>query len=350
MATDADIYSLFMGGQDAPAQAQAMAEALRRRRESASLARNAGNVALLTGDRVLSAFGNAQMRQAGEGMQEVGQGEGMLAQAGGQQAGRQLQEMLAQRQQAAQAEQGRLQRGMQWDIAGLTDARERDKMAAENERARLKAEKANAKAPQKAATDYRKEFNLLQPVKDFYGIEAAYEGVKDSIEDMSGTGSTSIIFNYMKMLDPGVAVMEGDVARIRSSGGPAAQYADMYGKLLKGNDLPPEVRKDIIKRATGLFNVRKKQFNSLATRFRGLAEKAGANPDDVAMLLDMDEPAPGAATPAATPTGSFDLGPSKQQGTALPPRKGNRVLMLKDGKPIGYIDPNDPDDPGEMVP
>lgn len=187
---DADIYRLFMGAPDAAAQSQAMAEALRRRRESASLARNAGNVALLSGDRVLSNFGQAQLRQAGEDMGEAGRMEGMLAQAGSQGAGRALQEALAARQQEFQGEENRLNRALRArELGESAAARREDRIAREQARqdARDAAQgKVDEKAVQDLATRISDAGPLLRNIQELEKFAAPDEEGEE--RDIPGVG------------------------------------------------------------------------------------------------------------------------------------------------------------------
>jgi hypothetical protein len=99
-----DIYSLLMSDEATAAErAQAMSAALRRQRA-------AGNLALLTGDKVLGNFGQAQLQGAGTQ-------EGLLAQAGQQRAGQAMQRENHVLQRALQREQLERQQGRDAEAA-----------------------------------------------------------------------------------------------------------------------------------------------------------------------------------------------------------------------------------------
>lgn len=286
---DADVYSLFSGDEaSAQEQAMALANALRQRQQQAAQLRG---LALGTslGENPMLAGLNRSATQAADALSgEAGQQQGLLAQAGGQRAGHALQRAMQAQSQRFQAGQGALDRAAQGQVAGA-------RLAIEQARAQREAEKAG----REVGTGLRKEFHLLPQVKEFNDINAAFESLKVAAENPSGAGGVATIFSFMKLLDPGVAVMEGDVERIRAAGGPAAKYAHLYEAALTGNPLPPQVRADIVEAASQLYQTRLGQYQQLAERYRGLAQKANASPDDVV-------PAVGAQR-GPTQGGSFSL-------------------------------------------
>lgn len=296
-----DIFSLFMGAPDAAAQAQAQAEALRRRRGEAALARNAGNVALLSGDRVLSNFGNAQLRQAGEGDAEAGRMEGLIAQAGGQGAGRALQEALAARQQAFQAGQGALGRGLQRELAGMEDTRARDKMKADAEVARLKAETDKGAAAQKTTADLRKELMGSPVARAHQDVETAWTKIKSAAGQPTAAGDLSLIFSYMRLLDPGSSVKETEFANAQNAGSVPERIWAQYNRIKAGERLTPDMRADFMQHAALLHGAHESQFQRYADFYRGQATKAGVSPEDVVVPTGA-QAAPEAATGAARRT------------------------------------------------
>lgn len=56
----------------------------------------------------------------------------------------------------------------------------------------------------------RKEYNSLDEVKAFKPVRAAFLKVKQSAEKPSAAGDLALVFNYMKILDPGSVVREGE--------------------------------------------------------------------------------------------------------------------------------------------
>ena len=56
----------------------------------------------------------------------------------------------------------------------------------------------------------RKEYNSLDEVKAFKPVRAAFLKVRQSAEKPSAAGDLALVFNYMKILDPGSVVREGE--------------------------------------------------------------------------------------------------------------------------------------------
>jgi len=56
----------------------------------------------------------------------------------------------------------------------------------------------------------RKEYNSLDEVKAFKPVRAAFLKVKQLAEKPSAAGDLALVFNYMKILDPGSVVREGE--------------------------------------------------------------------------------------------------------------------------------------------
>ncbi len=121
-----DIFSLFTTDDDAEAQQMAAARAAVLRRQQA-----AGNLGMLTGDKVLSGFGRSQVEQAGHG-------EGQLAQVGNARLTMALGRLKA--AQAAQLEAQQAARDHALKVGDRTD--ERDWLEKEHAKDRVSRERA----------------------------------------------------------------------------------------------------------------------------------------------------------------------------------------------------------------
>jgi hypothetical protein len=139
---------------------------------------------------------------------------------------------------------------------------------------------AKAEVP-KAAAELRKEFNALPDVKTFGEVDAAYQKVKAAASSPSAAGDLSAIFAYMKMLDPGSSVREGEFANAQNAGGIDAKITAAYNNVLNGQRLTPEQRADFIKQAENLYGVHKQRRDAQAKRYGDLASKQGLAPEDV---------------------------------------------------------------------
>lgn len=157
-------------------------------------------------------------------------------------------------------------------------------------------------------TGLRKEFSSLPPVREFADTETNFQALKQALKDKTGMGATTAVFSVMKILDPGVAVMQGDVDLIRQSGGKAAALANVYDSALKGNPLSDAVRADILRQAQNVYESRKATVDKLRTQYFGLASEIGVNPDRVVLrpppdVVPIDDlPQGGGKQPAPAPS------------------------------------------------
>lgn len=119
-----------------------------------------------------------------------------------------------------------------------------------------------------------------QRSKDFYQQRDAYNRIVASSGDPSPAGDLALIFNYMKVLDPGSTVREGEFANAQNAGSAWQTLGAQYNKIVNGQRLTASQRTDFVKRAGTLFNSAKKQQDSVADEFKSRAKKYGV-PDDL---------------------------------------------------------------------
>lgn len=286
-----DIYSLLMGDEPtAQEQARALADALRQKRQTAAGARGLSMVASLGQNPLLQGIQRTSMQVGDSAGMEAQRGQGLLADAGQMRSGQRLQQLLQQRSQgfnAAEAEkdralrqrEGALGRGLQRELAGADALRSL---------AKLEADKKGNTA--KLTMDLRKELSGLPQVKAFNDVSVAFDKIQKAAKVPSAAGDLSLIFAYMKLLDPGSTVREGEFANAQNATGVPGQVLNMYNRALKGERLAPEQRADFLGQAQNLYGAHEEQVRPLFERYRGLAEKAGATPDDVTPGLPETEP------------------------------------------------------------
>ena len=123
----------------------------------------------------------------------------------------------------------------------------------------------------------------------------------DSLE-ASGAGDMALIFQFMKMLDPGSTVREGEYATAANSGGIPAAIQGYYNKALGTGAVGKKVRKEILEQANAFYEKQAVQHDKSATVYSNIAKRYKMNPDNV--VIDL---APAAAKPKKT--GSGDIPP-----------------------------------------
>lgn len=145
-----------------------------------------------------------------------------------------------------------------------------------------KTEKATRKKEKReTTTGLRKEFTALPEVKEFSKVRAAYNKVKEAGEDPSPAGDISLIFNYMKILDPGSVVREGEFATAQQATGVPGKIVNFYNQVVDGTRLSPTQRQDFLNQSR---NAARAQFTGLGEqidRYRGIAERNKLPVEDI---------------------------------------------------------------------
>ncbi|MCP4164130.1 MAG: hypothetical protein GY760_29065 [Deltaproteobacteria bacterium] len=112
---------------------------------------------------------------------------------------------------------------------------------------------------------------------EFDKVTGSYSRIKSSNPD--GVGDLALIFNFMKMLDPGSVVQRGEFASAQNTAGVPERISNLYNAILKGRKLTPSQRKKFFKQSDKLYEnsykINKKTLKSyidIGKRF-GIDEK-----------------------------------------------------------------------------
>ncbi len=186
----------------------------------------------------------------------------------------------------------------------------------------------NNASPRKAEADLRKEFNSRQEVKDFREVGSAYRNVKAAAANPSAAGDLSMIFAYMKMLDPGSVVREQEFANAQNAAGVPDRVRNAYNKALRGERLNPNQRADFIGQAEALYNARRGRFETIAGEYRGYADDYGVNPDRV-VTVDRE--------PARSPVQGAKQGQNGKWYIEDPNKKGSFPELRQGNDGAWYI-------------
>lgn len=119
---------------------------------------------------------------------------------------------------------------------------------------------------------YEKSAGTFNVIKDAYGrIEA-------SIKDPSPAGDLSLIFGYMRLLDPASTVREGEFATAENAASIPTRIRQTYNKIISGQKLTKNQRDDFYKRAQILYKNSETQFTKTSSQFEKLARNNGVDP------------------------------------------------------------------------
>lgn len=132
----------------------------------------------------------------------------------------------------------------------------------------------------------RDEFNTLG--KPFRDVQDAYTRMVQATKDPSAAGDMAAIFNYMKILDPGSTVREGEFATAQNATGVPGAIMNMYNRIVSGERLNPEQRKDFVNQAKNLYEGQKQGYKRLKDGYKQLALRNKLNPDNI--IVDYSAP------------------------------------------------------------
>jgi hypothetical protein len=171
----------------------------------------------------------------------------------------------------------------------------------------------------KAEADMRKEFNALDATKDFGDVRTAFLKVKTAAENPSAAGDLALVFNYMKILDPGSVVREGEfqtaadatswLQRTEDDGfAVPLPIAKAIRKLEDGTLLTPDQRQDFLSTARNTASAQFKPAKEALQRYKGLAANSGLRANQIipSNYLQIEE----------------ELSPSKPQGPGIDTKQG----------------------------
>ena len=127
-------------------------------------------------------------------------------------------------------------------------------------------------------TTFRKEFNALSV--DFRKIRDSFERIKAAANDPSAAGDLAIIFNFMKILDPGSVVRESEFATAENAAGVPDKIRNMWNRALTGERITFN-RQDFVDTSQRLFRAQQNTQKRLINRYTTLSNRFGLNPQDV---------------------------------------------------------------------
>ena len=155
------------------------------------------------------------------------------------------------------------------------------------------------------ANTLRDEYTTL--TQPFRQVQDAYTKIKGTGD--TGAGDMSLLYSYVKMLDPGSAVKEGEFETAASSGSFGQRVQNAVQRVRTGGRLEPELRRSFLTEAEGLYKSQLAGANRIKSQYQDLAKRYSLNPQDV--IVDYTEPV-AAASNAQLPSGATYSDPLKQ--------------------------------------
>jgi hypothetical protein len=133
------------------------------------------------------------------------------------------------------------------------------------------------KPEQIKAGELRDEFNAL--TKDFRAVQDAHTKITTTAP--TGAGDMSLLYNYVKLLDPTSVVRESEFAAAAASGSFGERVQTAVNKVMTGQRLSTDLRKDFITEANNLYKAQKAGADRIKDQYTNMAKRAKLNPEDV---------------------------------------------------------------------
>lgn len=144
--------------------------------------------------------------------------------------------------------------------------------------------------------------------KVYRDVEDSYERIQAASEDNTGASDMALIFNYMKMLDPGSTVREGEFDQAAKTGGLPGYIMSIYKKTKDGSFVTDKQRRDFLSQARKQFKRASDKHNSRLSDYEKLGDRYGLEREDIIIseVEEMEE----AGSPTVTTQAEFDALPS----------------------------------------
>ena len=133
----------------------------------------------------------------------------------------------------------------------------------------------------------QKLFTGNSVVKDFNTATSQYEKLLTSSERETAAGDMSMIFTYMKILDPTSVVREGEQATASNAAGGPDRVRNFYNKTITGQKLTTKQRADFVQTGTQLYNTNIKQFDAFKNSFMPSLNEYKIEPNKVFLSSDL---------------------------------------------------------------
>jgi len=117
--------------------------------------------------------------------------------------------------------------------------------------------------------------------KNFELVQQSYLKIQQAAREPSAAGDMALVFGIMKMYDPTSVVRESEYATAQNATGVPAQVLNLYNRVLSGERLNPKQRADFVQTAGRIFDSEKQTQALRRQNFKGIAERAGLDPQDI---------------------------------------------------------------------
>jgi len=135
--------------------------------------------------------------------------------------------------------------------------------------------------------DPLKKFDAEKKLRDeyvkntqvFVKTQDAYRRLEASEE--TAAGDIALIFNYMKMLDPGSTVREGEFATAQNAAGVEERVVNMYNNIMEGERLNPGQRKMFKSQSSKILESAQKREKEVRSGINKVVKSYGLDKENI---------------------------------------------------------------------
>ncbi len=138
--------------------------------------------------------------------------------------------------------------------------------------------KADVRAEATTANTLSNSFERLS--RDFFQVEDNYSKLL-AADTNTPAGQVSLVYNFIKMIDPGAAIQEGDKANVTQASPVTRQLFNTYNALIEGTKIDPDTVRNFIDEAGRIHTVARERQSGLNELFSARAREAGIDPSRV---------------------------------------------------------------------
>jgi len=123
---------------------------------------------------------------------------------------------------------------------------------------------------------FRREYNSI--TSGFRDVQSSYGRIK-ATDATTPAGQLSLVYQYMKMLDPGSTVMQGEQASASNAAGVPDRTRNLYNSIINGKPLSAAQVNDFTNQADLLYTRSLQDYDKARTTYEGLANLYGFAPE-----------------------------------------------------------------------
>lgn len=143
-------------------------------------------------------------------------------------------------------------------------------------------QKSSAKMnPQQFQGENTLRDEFTKNTQNFVKIRDSYNTIEQAGRNPNAANDLSLIFAYMKILDPGSTVREGEFANAQNAVGVPDQIRNMFNKAQSGERLNDQQRQQFINSARAIYESQKVGYDRQVEDTKRLAQSYGFDPSRV---------------------------------------------------------------------